>query len=85
MKHECEHMDADTMGACRNCLEPMRPKPSRFVGTKLPWGLEFKGHHLKDYATLNKALVETAQENWEDYMLISPNGLRLSIEVGRMI
>ena len=86
MKHECEHRgEKDGFGACRSCLEPMRPRPSRFMGSQKPWGIEFRGHLIKSYVSLNKVLVETAEMLWEDYMLIAPNGMRLSIEAGRMI
>ena len=82
---ECDHMDADPRGACRSCLEPMRPRPARFMGSQLPWGLEYQGHRIKDYPSLNKVLTETAENEWDDFMLIASNGVRLSIEVGRMI
>lgn len=85
MKQECEHMDDKERGACRSCLEPMLPKPARFVGSKRPWSIEFGGYHLKDYVSLNKVLVDTAEIGWEGYMLVTPNGMKLSIEVGRMI
>ncbi|KKL45499.1 hypothetical protein LCGC14_2355110 [marine sediment metagenome] len=55
------------------------------MGSKKPWGIEFRGHLIKDYTSLNKVIVETAELLWSDYMLIAPNGVRLSIEVGRMI
>ena len=85
-RHECEHMsEKEGGGACRRCLIPFSPRLPRFVMKKLPWSLEFKGHLLKDYSTLNKVLVETAVEKWEDFMILAPNGARYSIEFARMI
>ena len=86
IRHECEHMSKkDGGGACRRCLEPFSHRFPLFPMKKLPWGLEFKERHIRDYATRNKVLVDTAKEKWEDFMLISPSGARYSIEFARMI
>ncbi len=78
----CEHLKD---GLCTSCARPMTPKQPRFHAQMQPWALEFRGRLLKRYKTLNKLLTETAESNWLDFMIISPTGVRLSIEVGRMI
>ena len=85
-RHECEHMsDRDGGGACLRCLIPFSPRLPRFPMKMLPWGLEFRERYLRDYATLNKVLVDTAKEKWEDFMIVAPGGDRYSIEFARMI
>lgn len=84
-RRQCEHMDEKERGACRSCLEPLRVKVGRFVGSYLPWRLEFHGLWIKSYKTLREALADTVSEKWGDYLLVAPNGVKLGIDVGRMI
>jgi hypothetical protein len=51
----------------------------------LPWGLLFRGRFLKGYPSLNKLLTDTSSLDWSDYTAVAPNGVKLSIEVARMI
>ena len=51
----------------------------------LPWALFFRNRILKHYSTLNVALVDTADQTWSDFMIAAPNGVKMSIEVARMI
>ena len=81
-KKQCEHVDN---GACLPCLNPSNPKTPRFKSSMRPWGLEFRGRFLKAYKSLNKILTETAESNWSDFMIVSPTGVKFSIEVGRLI
>ena len=81
-KLECAHMKR---GACYSCLDPTRPKYAKYLGDKRSWGLLFRTLMLKSYPTLHKLLAETAKENWDEFLIVAPNGVKLSIEVGRMI
>jgi len=51
----------------------------------LPWGLLYQGAFLRGYSSLNKILTDTATLDWSDYTVVAPNGVKLSIEVARMI
>lgn len=84
LRLECAHLDS---GACLQCREPLRPKMANYLGDKRPWKLLYREIEavIKEYTTLHKLLVDVGVENWEDFWIVAPTGVKLSIGAGRMI
>lgn len=83
----CEHTE-ENAGPCLRCRQPMQPRPVKFVGSKQEWKLMWQGKILRGARSLSDMLeimVHVGEEQERYFMMMCPNGVKLSVEVARKL
>ena len=83
----CEHTEENN-GPCLRCRNPMLPRPVKFVGSRKEWGLTWMGRFLHRQrgtilADILDVMKHVAEKEERHFMVMCPNGVKLSIEVAR--
>lgn len=83
----CEHTE-EKAGPCHKCRFPMQPRPVKFVGGTREWVLLYKQRILQrcrsllDMVEITKGIADNHEHN---FMIMCPNGLKISVELVRSL
>ncbi len=85
--HICEHTE-EYAGACHRCRFPMKPRAVKFIGSMREWMLLYRQQILQrrrsllDIVEITKSIADNEERN---FMIMCPNGLKISVELSRSI